>query len=133
MYVRSFAVWLVLAVLAIFNGVFRTLLLVPNLGESAGHILSTAMLSCIMLFITWLWIRWMRPGSMHDCMRIGALWLFLTIGFEFIAGHYAFGNPWEKLFADYNLVRGRIWVFVLLVELFAPAWAAWKRGLFASR
>ncbi|MGQ9625254.1 MAG: hypothetical protein ACUVT9_07815 [Candidatus Bathycorpusculaceae bacterium] len=40
--------------------------------------------------------------------------------FEFIAGHYVFGNSWEKLLADYNLLEGRLWSLVLLTILIAP-------------
>jgi hypothetical protein len=47
----------------------------------------------------------------------------LTVAFEFFAGHYAFGNSWERLIADYNVFRGRIWILVLLANFFAPLWA----------
>ena len=51
---------------------------------------------------------------------VGLAWLIFTILFEFIAGHYVFGNPWEKLIRDYNLFEGRIWSLVLLPILAAP-------------
>jgi hypothetical protein len=51
---------------------------------------------------------------------IGAAWLVFTILFEFIAGHYVFGNPWESLIRDYNLLEGRIWSLVLLTIFVAP-------------
>jgi hypothetical protein len=47
--------------------------------------------------------------------------------FELLAGHYVFGNSWEKLLADYNLFRGRIWALVLIIILFAPLWAFWQK------
>jgi hypothetical protein len=49
----------------------------------------------------------------------------MTLGFEFLAGHYLFGKPWPVLVADYNLLRGRVWLFVPLVTLLAPLWA-WR-------
>jgi hypothetical protein len=30
------------------------------------------------------------------------------------------GHPWQKLFADYNLLNGRIWVLVLINNIAAP-------------
>jgi hypothetical protein len=51
------------------------------------------------------------------------------LAFEFLAGHYLFGNPWERLLADYNIFRGRVWVTVLLLQLFGPFFAAKVRGL----
>jgi hypothetical protein len=46
--------------------------------------------------------------------------LGLTVGFEFLAGHYLFGNPWRRLLEDYNVVRGRVWMLVLLTTALAP-------------
>lgn len=54
---------------------------------------------------------------------VGTVWVALTVAFEFLAGHYVFGNSWERLLADYNMVRGRLWILVLLANLFAPLWA----------
>jgi hypothetical protein len=53
----------------------------------------------------------------------------LTLAFEFLAGHYLFGNPWSKLLADYNLLRGHIWVLVLITTAFGPLLSAYGRGL----
>ena len=36
--------------------------------------------------------------------------------------HHAFGPPWSKHLADYDLTRGRVWLLVLVVTLVAPAW-----------
>jgi len=58
--------------------------------------------------------------SDSQALFMGITWVILTIGFEFIAGHYAFGNSWEKLLADYNILNGRIWSLVLLIEFIAP-------------
>ena len=35
----------------------------------------------------------------------------------------------RELLADHGLSRGRIWIAVLVVTLFAPSWAAWLRGI----
>ena len=51
---------------------------------------------------------------------LGTVWVALTVAFEFLAGHYVFGNSWERLIVDYNVFRGRIWILVLLMNLFAP-------------
>ena len=43
--------------------------------------------------------------------------------FELLAGHYLFGNSWGRLLEDYNLLRGRIWVLVLVTTAVAPVLA----------
>jgi hypothetical protein len=65
-------------------------------------------------------------------LRVGVLWLVLTLAFEFLVGHYVFHKSWPALFEDYDLSRGRIWVAVLVVVLIAPLWTARLRGLLAS-
>jgi hypothetical protein len=84
------------------------------------------------LLATWLFIRWIRPANSGEAIGTGVLWLVLTLMFEFIAGHYLFGNPWEKLLADYDIFRGRIWIVVLIVTVFAPIWMARLRSVFGS-
>jgi hypothetical protein len=42
------------------------------------------------------------------------------VGFEFLFGHFIAGHSWSRLGQDYNLLAGRVWIFVLLVITFAP-------------
>jgi hypothetical protein len=64
---------------------------------------------------------------------VGILWAVLTLGFEFLAGHYAFGKSWAVLLEDYDLRRGRIWIAVLVMVLIAPLWTARMQGLLSAR
>ena len=51
---------------------------------------------------------------------IGLIWLLFTIIFEFLFGYYAMGNSWNKLLSDYNILEGKVWVFVLIWIAIAP-------------
>ena len=53
-------------------------------------------------------------------LAIGGIWLALTVAFEFLFGHYVMGHPWSRLFHDYNLLEGRLWVLVLVWTFIAP-------------
>ena len=126
---RAFAVWVVVLALAIANGAAREYLLTPRLGAQTGHVVSTLILCAAIFLAAVLSIQWMGPRGRRGALLIGTTWLALTLAFEFLAGHYFFGNSWEKLLTDYNLLRGRVWILVLLANLFAPAWAfGWKRA-----
>jgi hypothetical protein len=72
---------------------------------------------------------WIGPSSSREALKIGLLWLVLTLGFEFLFGHYVFGNSWDMLLEDYNLSRGRIWILVPVLVLVAPYWTARMRGI----
>jgi hypothetical protein len=128
-FLRCFAVWMLLLVVAVANGAAREFLLVPRLGAQTGHVVSTLVLCAAILVVALLTIRWIAPRGRRGALWVGGAWLALTLGFEFLAGHYLFGNSWEKLLADYNLLRGRVWILVLIATLFAPACAyGWKRS-----
>jgi len=130
MYYRSILTWLLLGVAANLNGLLRNALITPLMGEYGGHIVSTALLCLIISILTWLLIRWIGPRTSGDALAIGALWVLMTVAFEFLAGHYLFGHPWNRLFADYNIAAGRVWPAVLVATFIAPVWTARVRRLF---
>jgi hypothetical protein len=125
MLLRALLVWLLLVALAVLNGALREALLAPRLGAPAGHVASTLSLAALILLVAWHTIRWIAPGSGRRAWAVGLLWLFLTLAFEVLAGHYLLGHPWPALLADYDLRRGRVWPLVLLATLVAPP-GAWR-------
>ena len=130
MILRALAVWLLLLILAVLNGGLRDTQLSPRLGDTVGRGISTLLLCGLIVLATWLTIGWIRPGGSREAVAVGALWVALTLAFEFGVGHYGFGKPWPELLADYDLSRGRIWIAVLVVTLLAPWWTARSRELF---
>lgn len=126
---RAILIWFVILVLANLNGAAREAWLIPRLGEPVGRVVSTVALCGIVFLLTWFTIRWIGPANPSDAMRIGVLWLGLTLAFEFLVGHYVFRQPWTALLEDYDISRGRIWPLALLVVLFGPVLAARLKGL----
>jgi len=114
--------WLLLGVIAIANGTFRVVFLLPSLGDLAAHQLSTAIGVSLFLAAMYLFFQKTRlEYSSRELLIMGICWTAMTIIFEFGFGHYIMGNPWEKLLADYNLLAGRVWVLVLLAVLAGPS------------
>lgn len=72
-------------------------------------------------------VDWIGPRSETDDLFVGGLWLGITLACEFLAGHDLLNASWEKLLADYNLARSRIWPLVLVVTLLAPRLARLAR------
>ena len=46
-------------------------------------------------------------------------------GFEFGFGHYVAGHSWSKLFADYSLLTGRVWLLFLAWVTVVP-YVIWR-------
>lgn len=120
MILRALLVWFLLLLVAILNGGFREAVLVPRLGSATAHVMSAALLSAAVLVVAWLTVPWIGPQHPSEAWRVGLLWVVLTLAFEFLAGHYLFGQSWSQLLADYNVAAGRIWPLVLLVIALSP-------------
>jgi hypothetical protein len=117
---RYIIAWLGLVIIAILNGTLRVKVFLTYMSELSAHQLST--LVGIILFSIYIWflsIVWPIKSS-KQALTIGFIWLLITVLFEFIFGHYVIGNSWSKLFADYNIIHGRVWVIVLIWTTFAP-------------
>jgi len=113
--------WFLFMILAIINAGIRNGVYKPIVGDLTAHQISTLIFVIVIFVVTYLILRFSDLNlSDSQALLMGTIWLILTIGFEFIAGHYAFGNSWEKLLADYNILNGRIWSLVLLIEFIAP-------------
>jgi hypothetical protein len=129
MLARALVVWLGLLLVAITNGAIRVAWMIPRAGDYWGHVLSTATLCAGILLVTWLTIGWLRPATSNDAILSGVTWLALTVSFEFLGGHFLFGQPWSRLLADYDLFHGRIWVLVLVTTAVAPRLAFGTRRI----
>ena len=120
---RALLIWLIFVLLAMINGGFRQRVLIPLIGEQTGHVVSTIILSTAIVFITWSNLSWIGPATSGEAWRLGTLWLGLTVAFEFLVGHYLLHTPWTKLLADYNFLRGRLWILVLVSTFVSPVLA----------
>jgi hypothetical protein len=84
-------------VMAVANGAIREAFITPLFDAPTGHILSTAILCVAIFVVAWFSISWIGPNTGREALSIGIQWVGLTIAFEFLAGHYVFGNTWESL------------------------------------
>ncbi len=125
---RALYVWLMIAVAESVHGTLRRIFLVPRIGELLSHQIGVVIGSVIIFTITWLCIRWFGPGSHRQQLQVGALWVVLTLIFEFTLGYY-FGYSLDRILSDYNIAKGGLMVFGVILMLYAPALAAKARGL----
>lgn len=117
----AIGLWFLFMFLAIINAGIREGVYGPKLGEWAGHVISTVIFIVVIFTVVYLFLTNIQLDySDQDLLAIGTIWLLATICFEFLAGHYLFGNPWEKLLHDYNLLEGRVWSLVLASIFSAP-------------
>jgi hypothetical protein len=123
---RALWMWLVLLVAIVAVGTLRQALLEPRLGEPAAHRLGTVAAAVVAALLIGWFIRRQRPAP-AAALGVGALWVVMTVAFEF--GFFAgvMGHPLEELLVDWNVFRGRLFPVLLLTVLLAP-WL-WARTL----
>ena len=113
--------WLPMILIAIANGLLRENVLTKFLSELRAHQASTA--TMILFFGIYIWgvTKLWKPESAKQALLIGLIWLVMTVIFEFGFGHFIMGHPWSRLFHDYNLMAGRVWILVLIWVTAAPS------------
>jgi hypothetical protein len=112
--------WLGMPLVAILNAVIREKVYKNTVGELAAHQLSTVTLIILIGIYTWLVSLGWKLESVAQALIVGVIWLVLTISFEFGFGRLVMKHTWERLFNDYNVLKGRIWILVLVWTLLAP-------------
>jgi len=113
--------WFLFMILAIINAGVRNGVYKPVVGDLTAHQISTIIFIILIVVVTYVILRYSHLQlNDSEALFMGCIWFISTILFEFIAGHYVFGNSWEKLLADYNILEGRIWSLVLVTTFFAP-------------
>lgn len=103
--------------IVVANGALRDLWYGKRISELSAHQLSTAVGFLLLGVYMWIVMRLWPPASSEQAWAVGALWLVLTLAFEFLFGRYVARHSWEHLFHDYNVLAGRVWVLI-------PAWVA---------
>lgn len=106
--------------IAVGNGAFREGWLVPQLGEHQGRQASTALLIALLVGYIAAVMRIWPAGSSRRAAAIGALWLALTLAFEFLLGRFVSGLSWREMLAEYDLASGRLWALVPVSVAVAP-------------
>jgi hypothetical protein len=122
---KSLEVWLFVAIAASMNGMFRSLFLIPRVGEHTSHVLSVVIMIIVVLLSSSVLVnRFLKDYGNRDLFLIGSLWAALTLGVDLVFEYYILQIQWRAILSDYNLFTGRIWILVLTTELIGPWYMA---------
>lgn len=127
-FVYPLGVWVLMAVVAVANGVFREAVLVSQIGSYAGHVVSTLLLTVAILVISVLYFDAVSIAyTWFELLAIGVVWTLLTVGFEFLVG-YLEGTPRSVTIGQYDVFAGQVWILVPLALLAGPLLFGWYLG-----
>jgi hypothetical protein len=126
---KYLAAWFVMLLVAVANGAVRDITYGLYVDELTAHQISTATGILLLGLVIWLCSAILPVASGREAITLGLFWAALTVAFEFLFFHFVGGHSWAELLASYNVLQGRVWVFVVLWVAIAP-WIFFRlRGL----
>jgi hypothetical protein len=98
---------LLIVVVETLHGVARQLVIVPALGDLPARQVQVGVFlgSALILLIAWWLAPWLDARTVREQLRVGALWVGLTVAFEVGLG-LALGYGRARILADYDLTKG---------------------------
>ena len=126
---RTLAVWLLIILAETIHGILRGLFLVPIVGDLRARQTGVFNGSLIILAIATASIKWIGARTRKRLLAVGALWLALTLAFEFLFGRYVAGVSWGRLLSDYDPTRGGFLALGMIMLALSPLVAAKLRRL----
>ena len=126
---RALLVWILIIAAETVHGIVRNVALMPMVGDFRARQISVFTGAAIIFSLTYLCVRWIRANSKGQLFLVGALWLVLTLLFEFGLGRFVLKLSWERLTEDYNVAQGGLLPIGLVLLFLSPFLAARLRRL----
>ena len=114
-WMRATLAWMAMMLAETGQGVVREIFIAPIIGAVPARQLGVLLGSLIVLAIAWLTARWVNARTPRAQFSVGALWVVLTVLFEFSLGR-ATGMSWTRLLSDYDPSRGGFLLLGLAVK-----------------
>lgn len=116
---KSILTWLSIIPLAILNGGLREAFLNPRLEESQSQIISGLILLSLIFVVSLIFIPRIGKGTKKTYLKIGLLWVTLTVVFETVLG-LAMGNSFGELLKAYDITTGNLWLIIVIFTGIVP-------------
>lgn len=111
------------------HGFLRGIWLAPLVGDFTARQIAVFNGALLIFIITWFFIRWMNLKTKKTLLITGAIWVLLTVVFEIGLGKGVFQMSWDRIFSDYNIIKGGLMPIGLLMMFLTPLATAKLRGV----
>jgi hypothetical protein len=118
--IRAAAAWLLIAILAVLNGILREKVLMDLLGERIALMASAIILSIVIILVAYFTFDFVFSKLRHATLAVGFQWFFMTLLFEFTFGYFVAGKSLPEILLVFNVQNGNLFLLVLLATLTAP-------------
>ncbi len=121
---RALTLWLLIILAESVHGTLRTVYLAPVIGDFRSRQLGVFTGTFIIYLVALTGSRWLGSRDAGTLLRIGALWVGMTVLFEVLLGRLVLGYDWPRVLADYDLAHGGLLGLGLVAMFFTPLLAA---------
>jgi hypothetical protein len=125
---RGLVIWLLIMAIESVLGTLRMLFLVPLVGDKTADRIGWPVGLILVVFVTWVFARWIGLTRATSLLALGALWAVLTFFFEISVG-FLRGFDWPHIVSEIDPTRGGLLIYSLIVMLVAPLIATKLRRL----
>ena len=125
---KAIGIWALILACAVANGALREAVLIPRFGLRASLLVSGLLLCTCVVVVSFMLVPRLGQSRLLARAGIGALWLAMTLAFEFGFGRLVEQRSWESLFEAYTFKDGNLWLLVLLATLISPMLAPMSKA-----
>src|SRR5687768_1818131 len=104
--VKIFLLWLPMILIAMLNGIFRGVVLLKLVNEITARQISSMLLIALLGIYIWLIYHKLEVSSYGEALKIGIVWMILTVLFETGLGIFVSKLSIEQILVEYNIFKG---------------------------
>lgn len=121
-YLQALGWWVVLIIMALLTATLNNRIIFPKVkNELRAHQITSLISIVLFLILIYVFFRFTTASyTPGDVVNIGFIWMILTLGVEFLFAALVAKQPLSRSLQNYNITRGRLWIWVLLSLLMGP-------------
>jgi hypothetical protein len=125
---KSILIWFSIIPLAILNGGLRDYVTTHLISETYSRPISGITLCGLIFIVSFIFIPKLGKGLKKTYIKVGILWVLLTIIFETFMG-LGQGETFDKIINQYNITTGNLWLIVVIFVGIVPSIVAKMRRI----
>lgn len=118
---KALAIWMIMVIAAVGNGILRESILNEYFGASYALPISGLLLSILIFAIIYFSINLFAAKKSSYYLALGLFWGGLTLTFEYGFGYFVRGMEFSEINQIFNVSTGNLFSLVIAVILLGPS------------
>lgn len=113
--------FIVLAILETLNGIVRIRYLNRKFNKQTAKTLSFLSGSLSVVVVNVVFVPIIKPQTLVEAFLVGLSWMVLMLSYDIFVGRALFRVSWNKIFEDFNILKGNLLGVGMLLILLLPS------------